>query len=184
MAGLLLPGKVKAVLFDVGGVLFSPPQIAIAEVEREHGLPLGTLVRAFVSGEPNNAFCKLERGELTLSQFFPGFESEVGRVVESHGSTVPAGFSASVLFKRMSSSVRPVPAMIRAVDTLQQAGYKTGVITNNWIDDIDEKTNQLMTQFLNSHFDIVLQSCQLGIRKPNPLIYRLACHRLEVQPSQ
>ncbi|CAI8046130.1 Bifunctional epoxide hydrolase 2, partial [Geodia barretti] len=84
----------------------------------------------------------------------------------------------------MSSSVRPVPAMIRAVDTIQQAGYKTGVITNNWIDDINEKTNELMTQFLNSHFDVVLQSCQLGIRKPNPLIYRLACHRLEVQPSQ
>ena len=42
--------------------------------------------------------------------------------MESHGSTVPAGFSASVLFQRMSSSVRPVPAMIRAVDTIQQAG--------------------------------------------------------------
>jgi hypothetical protein len=32
--------EVKAVLFNVGGVLFSPPQIAIAEVEREHELPL------------------------------------------------------------------------------------------------------------------------------------------------
>ena len=42
--------------------------------------------------------------------------------MESHGSTVPAGFSASVLFQRMSSSVRPVPAMVRAVDTIQQAG--------------------------------------------------------------
>ena len=42
--------------------------------------------------------------------------------MESHGSTMPAGFSASVLFQRMSSSVRPVPATIRAVDTLQQAG--------------------------------------------------------------
>ena len=32
--------NIKAVLFDVGGVLFSPPQGAIAEVERELGLPL------------------------------------------------------------------------------------------------------------------------------------------------
>ena len=31
---------VKAVLFDVGGVLFSPPQEAIAETEREIELPL------------------------------------------------------------------------------------------------------------------------------------------------
>lgn len=31
--------NIKAVLFDVGGVLFSPPQAAIAEVERDLGLP-------------------------------------------------------------------------------------------------------------------------------------------------
>ena len=63
-------------------------------------------------------------------------------------------------------------------------GYKTGVITNNWIDDTDSQTNQLMDQFLSRHFDVVLQSCRLGIRKPDPLIYHLACHRLRVQPSE
>ena len=31
--------NIKAVLFDVGGVLFSPPQATIAEVERDLGLP-------------------------------------------------------------------------------------------------------------------------------------------------
>ena len=30
---------IKAVLFDVGSVLFSPPQAAIAEVEQDLGLP-------------------------------------------------------------------------------------------------------------------------------------------------
>lgn len=30
---------IKAVLFDVGGVLFSSPQAAIAEVEQDLGLP-------------------------------------------------------------------------------------------------------------------------------------------------
>ena len=58
------------------------------------------------------------------------------------------------------------------------------MITNNWIDDITDQTNQLMSEFLSRYFDIVLQSCQLGIRKPHPLIYRLACHRLAVEPSQ
>ena len=95
--------NIKAVLFDVGGVLFSPPQVAIAEVERELGLPpyvrdrsasgpivlrlyqngrgcyklilraivpllSGALALVFITGEPNNAFCRMERGELTLSQ--------------------------------------------------------------------------------------------------------------------
>ena len=66
----------------------------------------------------------------------------------------------------------------------QILGFKTGVITNNWIDDTDNTNNQLMNQFLSGQFDVVLQSCQLGIRKPNKLIYRLACHRLGVQPSE
>ena len=61
------------------------------------------------------------------------------------------------------------------------AGLKTGVIR---IDDTSDQSNHFITSFLNNHFDLVLQSCQLGIRKPNPLIYRLACHRLGVQPSE
>ena len=66
-------------------------------------------------------------------------------MVEPHGSTVPAGFSASVLFKRMSSSVRPVPAMIRAVDTLQQAGEMEN---NHSVTTLQEETSQSL-QCLN-----------------------------------
>ena len=40
--------NIKAVLFDVGGVLFSPPQVAIAEVERELGLPPYVLDRSLL----------------------------------------------------------------------------------------------------------------------------------------
>ena len=43
-------------------------------------------------------------------------------MAESEGSTVPPGFSARLLFKKMRSSVRPVPAVIRAVHIIKQAG--------------------------------------------------------------
>ena len=45
-------------------------------------------------------------------------------MAESEGSTVPPEFSARLLFKKMRSSVRPVPAMIRAVHTIKQAGER------------------------------------------------------------
>ena len=122
-------------------------------------------------------------------------------MVQSQGLTVPQGFSARHLFERISNTVKPVLAMIRAVELIKKAGemmdvifggsfslfvpgFKTGVITNNWIDDTSGQRNQLMNQFLSQHFDVVMQSCQLGIRKPNPLIYRLACQRLGITPSE
>lgn len=58
----------KAVIFDLGGVLFYPPQRAIAAYEKELGLPRGAVAYAFIHGVPDNAFCRMERGELTLSQ--------------------------------------------------------------------------------------------------------------------
>ena len=50
-----------------------------------------------------------------------------------------------MLFKRMSNSVRPVPAMIRAVDTLQQAGEMEN---NHSVTTLQEETSQSL-QFLN-----------------------------------
>ena len=43
-------------------------------------------------------------------------------MAKSRGMIIPPGFSASKLFQRISSSVRPVPSMIRAVQLLNKAG--------------------------------------------------------------
>ena len=91
-----------------------------------------------MSGAPDNAFCRLERGELKLSQvprllslakvhnvpqkFFPVFEREVEQVLKSRGLSSSRDFSSRQLFQRISSSVRPVPDMIRAVQLIKQAG--------------------------------------------------------------
>ena len=64
------------------------------------------------------------------------------------------------------------------------SGFKTGVITNNWIDDTRNQVNQSMNRFFSKHFDVALQSCQLGMRKPDPRIYQLACQRLGIEPSE
>ena len=79
------PMMKRAVIFDVGGVLCSPPQLAIAAYESRLRLPRyyymcpmrrrcrrrtyrGAIGRVFSAGAPDNAFCRLERGLITLSQ--------------------------------------------------------------------------------------------------------------------
>ena len=57
------------------------------------------------------------------------------------------------------------------------------VITNNWIDDTSDRNEQL-DRFFGKYFDVVLQSCKLGLRKPDPRIYQLACQKLGIAPSE
>ena len=58
------------------------------------------------------------------------------------------------------------------------SGYKTCALTNNWLDDKEE------FHLLMEYFDVIIESCKVGLRKPNPLIYLLACEELEALPSQ
>ena len=59
---------------------------------------------------------------LYCRQFFPVFERECVSVAMSQGIIPPRGFSARKLFQRISSSVRLIPAMIRAVQLIKKAG--------------------------------------------------------------
>ncbi|NXG80965.1 HYES hydrolase, partial [Baryphthengus martii] len=64
-------------------------------------------------------------------------------------------------------------------------GFKTGVLTNNWVDDSDGRlfTAALMT-LLRRHFDLVIESCRLGLQKPDPQIYTYALDALQAKPQE
>ena len=62
-------------------------------------------------------------------------------------------------------------------------GFKTCAITNNWIDDSRGQPDHLH-KYLGRYFDAVLESCKLGVRKPDVRIYQMACERLGVHPSE
>lgn len=61
------------------------------------------------------------------------------------------------------------------------AGLKLCALTNNWIDDTKPSITPL--HGLLDYFDLVLESAKLGMRKPEPQIYSLACKRLDVKPE-
>ncbi len=63
-------------------------------------------------------------------------------------------------------------------------GFKTCAITNNWIDDTVTQTNRLASMHLSHMFDLVLESCRTGLRKPDVRIYQLACQKLGVTPGE
>lgn len=67
---------IRAVLFDFGGVLTTSPFEAFARFERARGLPAGFL-RLVNSTDPHdNAWARLERGDLDVAGFARAFEAE------------------------------------------------------------------------------------------------------------
>jgi putative hydrolase of the HAD superfamily len=160
----------RAVIFDLGGVVLGSPLRAIERFEAETGLAPGTVSRVVVASGPSGAWSRLERGELDVAAFCALFEAECQA----------AGFrvSASTLMERIGAAGEPRPAMLEAIRRLRAEGLLVSALTNNWVGEHDG------TRALRPHFDVFVESCALGLRKPDPRIYLHACELLGVAPPE
>ena len=162
----MTPARLAAVIFDLGGVVLGSPLHAIARFEREHGIPEGFVNRVVVESGATGAWSRLERGEIDLERFYGDFEADCGRA----GRRVPA----RPMMERIAASAGPRPAMLEAVARIRSRGLKTAALTNNWGGEGDG------TRSLRVCFDVFVESCVLGLRKPDPRIYRHTLAELEV----
>ena len=67
---------IRAVIFDLGGVVLGSPLHAIADYEREHGIAAGSVNRVVADTGADGAWGRLERGLFGLAAFAPAFEAE------------------------------------------------------------------------------------------------------------
>src|SRR3989338_10237204 len=63
---------------------------------------------------------------------------------------------------------------------LKKQGYKVAVLSDQWF----LSKEALMPKKLYKHFDEVIVSCDVGIRKPNQKIYQLAVKKLNFSPKE
>jgi putative hydrolase of the HAD superfamily len=160
--------RIAAVLFDVGGVVTDSPLHAIARYERDRGLPPDAINRAVVDAGDAGAWSRLERGELTLDTFGPHFEADC--------RTAGLEVDATAVMTAIAQAAKPRPMMLAAVRELRERGLRVGALTNNWRRDGGRSP-------LREHFDAFVESCVVGMRKPDPRIYELACRELGVAPA-
>ena len=72
----------------------------------------------------------------------------------------------------------PRPEAAEVLSTIQQKGYKTGLIS-----DCSSNTPILWeSTSLKAFFKVTIFSCAVGIKKPDPRIYRMALEQLGVKP--
>jgi putative hydrolase of the HAD superfamily len=164
----------RAVIFDLGGVVFGSPLHAIAAYERELGIEEGSVNRIVVEAGAEGAWGRLERGLIGLAAFAPAFEAECAA----------AGFAidARQMMQRMAAASQPRPSMLAAIRALRVRGLRVAALTNNWPseDDGDDDADHE----LRAHFDGFFESSVLGLQKPDPRIYQHACAELEIAPEE
>ena len=73
----------------------------------------------------------------------------------------------------------PRPAMLEAIRRIRARGLRAGALTNNWLTEAPRPPHPV-----REHFDVFIESSVVGLRKPDPRIYELACRELGVAPAQ
>ena len=155
-------------LWDFGGVILDSPFDGFARYEEDHGLPAGFLRTVNAANPDDNAWARLERGEVGLDEFAALFEQEA----RAAGGNVEAAGVLALL------SGRPRPEMVEAVRRCADR-LPTGLVTNNFT--LGESRQEL--QEILALFHVVIESFKVGLRKPDPRIYELACDALGVVPE-
>ena len=166
--------EIRAVIFDIGGVIQESPLEFIKDFEGRNGLPEGFFagIVGNYAARPDGAWQRLERGELLLDEFCRIFDSEIA----SLGYSV----STAAMMLEMADYVVARPKMLEAVRRIRAHGIRAGGLTNNWL--MEDKAEE--HQGLESHFDAYIESSRTGLRKPDPRIYELACEALDVLPGE
>lgn len=165
----------RAVIFDLGGVVFPSPLEVFRAYEREQGLPDRFISEVVLADPVDGAWSRLERGELTLATFPAEFEAEC----RAAGGEV----DASALMLGIGSAFAPRPEMIGAIRAIRDRGLRTGALTNNWIAD-EARGNGASSPALDDLFDVIVESAIVGLRKPDPRIYEMVCVSLDITPPE
>lgn len=111
----------------------------------------------------------LERGELEV----PDFERELARRLGRTGVSV----SPDGLVDRMFEHFAHAPDMAGLVRRARASGLVTGLLSNSWGD-------SYLRDGWDDLFDVIVISGEVGMRKPEPQIFRLVVERLALEPSQ
>jgi len=166
--------KIRAVVFDLGGVVFDSPLHAIARHEAAVGAPAGIVNRVATQG---SAWGRLERGELCMEEFLRAFDAEC--------RAAGAEIRAAEMMARIAQC-GPRPRMLEAIRRIRAEGLLVAALTNNWAGDGAEGAaeSEAADAEFRGLFHAFVESSVVGLRKPDPRIYQHLLGLLGIAPGE
>ena len=163
---------IEAVLFDFGGVILTSPFEAFSKYEAEIGVPDGLLRGLNATNPDANAWARLERSEVSIDEFCALYEEEAAAA----GHTI----DARRVLEALAGELRP--EMVEALRRCS-AQLKTACLTNNFVTTPGHVDREPQMAEVMALFHVVVESSKVGVRKPDPRFYEMACELLDVKPE-
>lgn len=170
------PHGIEAVVFDLGGVFTDSPFEALraAGADRGHSFEDSLhLVFGPYDDDTDHPWHRAERGELDIE----ACRAEVRALGAERGMEL----DLYDILKYMSSDGGLREVVVERARALRLAGYRTALVTNN-IAEFREWWRPMLP--LDELFDVVIDSSEVGIRKPDRRIYDLVLERLGGIPPE
>src|SRR5438094_909353 len=151
----------RAVIFDFGGVIWNMEWEAARALEAEHGLPQGSLRATLYDGD---AWSRLQRGRGDRDAWLAGAHRALEQV---------AGRPLPPLHAQWRATHGPIAENIALIRVLRPR-HRTSILSNS-----DTTLRERLGKVLGiaGLFDDIVCSAEIGLVKPEPEIYALACDR-------
>jgi epoxide hydrolase-like predicted phosphatase len=167
---------VRAVIFDFGGVFVDSPFTAVQTAAAEMGVDPDVMIDTVFGSydqDTDHAWHRLERGEISLEQ------ARADIIAASLEGGLPELDPVRLLMALGGGGIRS--EMVEFCRSLRSRGIATGLLTNNAIE-FAAFWRPLLP--LDELFDDVVDSSEVGMRKPDERIYQLSLERLGAVAEQ
>ena len=159
--------SIHAVLFDLGGVIvrteYQAPRQHLAE---RLGIEYEDLVRLVFESETSR---KASVGAISVDEHWTAVTRRLKRPASEAKAIREEFFAGDIIDRGLINFVRSL-----------RPQYKTGVISNAWLDLRD----YIVEQKFDDAFDHMTISAEVGVMKPEAEIFHLALNQLGVSPTE
>ncbi len=163
--------KIKAVIFDVGGVLqLGNPSFEHPNVHSYLAKKLGIALDQYFDSIDTAYASSIEKKiteEKALKIMAKNLKIKVSRLKKLYLAAYRKYF---ILNKEL----------LRFALKIKKHGYKTAILSDQWY--LSKKA--LFPKIFYKGFNATVVSCDVGMRKPNPKIYMLVLKRLKSKPKE
>ena len=164
------PENIDAVLYDFGGVFTLSPFEEAEKWGRELGVS-GERLLEIIFGpyheDTDHPWHRVERGEMSLLDA----REEIIRI----GAEENIDTDLFKIFARMSNADGARQDILERALAIKECGYATALVTNNANEFRERWMAMIPTGKL---FDVIVDSSEVGIRKPDPRIFEMALDML------
>jgi len=172
-----MKSQIKTIFFDIGGVL-QEGKYSIRALRKHHLLSVHHKM--------------VHELKIDIDQWFDAIDTPYAQAIEGKISRAKALATISKNLGISQTKLRTLwighykkhykknKKLFAIALKLKKQGYKIAILSDQWYLSKDALVNQKITK----NFKPILISCDVGVRKPNPKIYKLALKKAKVKAGE